>query len=142
MSRVRWFMLALLFFATTINYLDRIVFSVLIPVIRKELDISDQYCYAINGAFQAAYTVGYVFMGRLDRVGTRWATRYRSPGGRLPLPCIALAERDEPGILARHVGPRRSGNPLAAIKSVAEWFPKRDRALATGIFNAGANVAS
>ena len=63
LSRFRWYVCALLFAATTINYLDRIVFSVLIPVIRQEMHISDLHYGYINGAFQAAYTVGFIFMG-------------------------------------------------------------------------------
>src|SRR5258708_34149978 len=68
----RWYILALIFFATTINYLDRIVFSFLIPIIRDDLHLStEQYGY-INGAFQIAYTVGFIIMGSfVDRFGTR-----------------------------------------------------------------------
>src|SRR5215212_322779 len=72
LQRARWWVLSLLFIATTINYLDRIVFSVLVPVIREELHLTtEQYGY-INGAFQIAYTIGFLAMGKLiDKFGTR-----------------------------------------------------------------------
>src|SRR5712691_7252726 len=71
-AAVRWRVLALLFFATTINYLDRIVFSVLIPVIRKEMHLSDQDYGNLTGAFQIAYTIGFLLAGKfIDRFGTR-----------------------------------------------------------------------
>jgi ACS family hexuronate transporter-like MFS transporter len=133
-----------LFFATTINYLDRIVFSVLIPVIREEMHISPQQYGWVNGSFQFAYTIGFLFMGKLiDKYGTRigyavsiawWslaAAGHALAGGVLSL-----------GVWRAVLGLGESGNFPAAIKSVAEWFPKKDRAFATGIFNAGSNVAS
>src|SRR5215510_12870827 len=72
MARARWWILTLLFLATTINYLDRIVFSVLIPVIRQEMHIGDQEYGYINSAFQLLYTFGFLFAGNLiDRWGTK-----------------------------------------------------------------------
>ena len=72
LSAVRWRILALLFFATTINYLDRILFSVLIPVIRDEIHLSDQGYGNLTGAFTIAYTVGFPLAGKfIDRFGTR-----------------------------------------------------------------------
>lgn len=144
MSRVRWWILALIFFATTINYLDRIVFSVLIPVIRKDLDLNDQDYGLVNGAFQAAYTVGFLFMGKLvDRYGTRIG--YAVSIAWWSLAAMLHATAKTTMMLAgwrAMLGMGESGNFPAAIKGVAEWFPKRDRAFATGIFNAGTNVAS
>lgn len=142
--RARWGILALLFFATTINYLDRIVFSVLIPVIRAEFGFNDIDYGKINAAFQFAYTIGFLFMGRLvDRRGTRF-------GYALSIAWWSLAAAGH--VVANSVlsfsfwramlGLGEAGNFPAAIKSVAEWFPKKDRAFATGIFNAGTNVAS
>lgn len=143
-SRVRWFILSLLFFATTVNYLDRIVFAVLIPEIRKDLHLTDiDYGY-INGAFQLAYTIGFLFMGKfIDFAGTKigylvsilwWsvAAAFHSVAGS----GVAL------GFWRFMLGLGESGNFPSAIKSVAEWFPKKDRAFATGIFNAGTNVAA
>ena len=72
MTSVRWWMLALLFFATTINYLDRIVLSVLSPVILGEMHISKQQYGDITSAFQLTYTFGFIFFGWfIDRFGTR-----------------------------------------------------------------------
>src|SRR4029450_7844561 len=71
-TRVRWVILALLFFATTINYLDRIVFAGLIPGIRKELNLGNEEYGYINGAFQIAYTAGFLVVGKfIDHFGTR-----------------------------------------------------------------------
>jgi len=136
--------LTLLFLITTKNYLDRIVFSVLIPVIRDDLDVStEQYSY-ITAAFQLAYTVGFLFMGKLiDRLGTRlgyavsivwWSTAA----------CLHALARTafQMGLWRAILGLGEAGNFPAAIKAVAEWFPKKDRAFATGVFNAGSNVAS
>jgi ACS family hexuronate transporter-like MFS transporter len=144
MTRVRWWILALVFFATTVNYLDRILFSVLIPVIREELHISNEAYGHINASFQMTYTVGFLFMGKfVDRVGTRigymasliwWsiaAALHAFSAGVMSL-----------GFWRGMLGIGESGNFPAAIKVVAEWFPKKDRAFATGIFNAGTNVAS
>jgi ACS family hexuronate transporter-like MFS transporter len=144
MTRVRWWILALLFAATTINYLDRILFSVLIPVIRQEMHINDQQYGYLNGAFQIAYTIGFLFAGKLiDRFGTRIG--YSVALVWWSLAAMAHAAAATSGALAfwrAMLGLGESGNFPAAIKSVAEWFPKKDRAFATGIFNAGSNVAS
>lgn len=144
MSNARWVVLAMLFFATTINYLDRIVFSVLIPVIRQELHINDTDYGLVNMAFQITYMIGFLFMGKLiDRVGTRIgysvAIAWWSAAAVLHAAAkSALGLSFWRGML----GLGESGNFPAAIKAVAEWFPKKDRAFATGIFNAGSNVAS
>ncbi len=143
-SRVRWIILSLLFLATTVNYLDRIVFAVLIPTIREDLHLSDlQYGY-INGAFQLAYTVGFLFMGKfIDWAGTKagyllsiawWSVA----AGLHALTGSGLAL----GVWRFLLGLGEAGNFPSAIKSVAEWFPRKDRAFATGIFNAGTNVAA
>jgi len=144
MTRVRWYILALLFFATTVNYLDRIVISVLISVIRNDIHISDEQYGFVNGAFMIAYTVGFLFMGKLiDRYGTKigyaiailwWSVA--AAGHALTRSAVGL------GMWRGLLGLGEAGNFPAAIRSVAEWFPKKDRALATGIFNAGTNVAS
>ena len=143
-TNIRWWVLSLLFFATTINYLDRIAFSVLIPVIRVDLHIDDIMYGRINGAFQIFYAAGFIFMGKfIDRYGTRigysvsvffWSVA----AGLHALSSSAI----NLGMWRGMLGVAESGNFPAAIKSVAEWFPKKDRAFATGIFNAGSNVAS
>lgn len=144
MSRVRWWVVALLFLATVICYLDRIVFSFLAPEIRRDIHFTPEVYGYMTGAFQIAYMVGFIFAGRwIDRVGTRlgfavavflWSIAAALHGvarGALSL-----------GFWRAMLGLSESGNFPAAIKSVAEWFPAKDRALATGIFNAGANVAA
>jgi ACS family hexuronate transporter-like MFS transporter len=142
--RVRWLILGLLFFATTVNYLDRIVLAVLIPEIRKELSLDNiDYGY-INAAFQAAYLVGFLFMGKfIDWAGTKIgylaSMAFWSVAGALHATAgsgVAL------GFWRLMLGLGESGNFPSAIKTVAEWFPKKDRAFATGIFNAGTNVAA
>jgi ACS family hexuronate transporter-like MFS transporter len=144
MTRIRWWMLALVFFATTINYLDRIVFSVLIPVIRQEMHLNDKQYGYVNGAFMIAYTVGFLVMGRfIDRFGTRIGYAVAIAWWSLAACFHALARTPIGlGFWRSMLGLGESGNFPAAIKSVAEWFPKKDRAFATGIFNAGTNVAS
>jgi MFS transporter, ACS family, hexuronate transporter len=144
MTRVRWWILLLLFFATTINYLDRIVFSVLIPVIRKDLGLTDQGYGYLTGAFQIAYTVGFLVMGKLiDRFGTRIGYAVSIAWWSIAAACHAFARTPLGlGFWRGMLGLGEAGNFPAAVKSVAEWFPKKDRALATGLFNAGTNVAS
>lgn len=144
MARARWWILTLLFLATTINYLDRIVFSVLIPVIREEMHIGDQEYGYINSAFQLLYTIGFLFAGNfIDRWGTKlgygvsivwWSLA--AAGHALAHGAISLS------FWRAMLGIGESGNFPAAIKAVAEWFPKKDRAFATGLFNSGATVSS
>ncbi|MCS7026709.1 MAG: MFS transporter [Bryobacteraceae bacterium] len=144
MTSTRWVVLAMLFFATTINYLDRIVFSVLIPVIRQELSLNDEQYGLVNMAFQVAYMIGFLFMGKLiDRVGTRLGYAISVIWWSIAAMLHATA-RSALGLSfwRAMLGLGESGNFPAAVKAVAEWFPKQDRAFATGIFNAGTNVAS
>lgn len=137
-------MLALLFFATTVNYLDRIVFSFLAPEIREEIHFTPQVYGYVTGAFQIAYMVGFLFAGRwIDRVGTRIGYAVAVFLWSIAAALHALARSAFGlGFWRAMLGLSESGNFPAAIKSVAEWFPAKDRALATGIFNAGANVAA
>jgi ACS family hexuronate transporter-like MFS transporter len=143
-TRVRWRILALVFFGTTLNYLDRIALGVLVPVIRNDLHITEREYGFLTGAFQIAYTVGFLFAGKfVDVVGTRigylvallwWSIAAAAHG--LAGSVAAL------GVWRFLLGLGESGNFPAAIKCVAEWFPVRDRAFATGIFNAGTNVGA
>ena len=140
----RWRVVALLFFATTINYIDRQVLGILAPELQELFNWSESDYGFIIMAFQAAYAIGLITMGGiLDRIGTR--TGY----------VIAMAVWSLAGMLhaaARSVisfasvrfilGLGQAANFPAAVKSVAEWFPKRERALATGLFNAGSNVGA
>ncbi|MEK7408196.1 MAG: MFS transporter [Acidobacteriota bacterium] len=144
MSYVRWWTLALLFFATTICYLDRIVLSFLAPVIRQEIHLPEETYGYVTGAFQFAYMIGFLFAGKfIDRYGTRLGYAVAITWWSIAAALHAVAASAlSLGFWRAMLGLGEAGNFPAAIKSVAEWFPKKDRAFATGIFNAGANVAS
>ena len=143
-TNVRWWILSLVFFATTVNYLDRILLSVLIPVIREDLHITDQQYGNVQACFQFAYTIGFLFMGKfIDKAGTRIGYLVSLVWWSIAAALHALAGRVfARGFWRAVLGRGEAGNFPAAIKSVSEWFPQKDRAFATGIFNAGTNVAS
>ncbi|HTL29356.1 MAG TPA: MFS transporter [Tepidisphaeraceae bacterium] len=143
-GRYRWVICALLFFATTINYVDRAVLGVLAPTLRTEIGWNDQHYGYINSAFTLAYAIGYLFAGWLiDRIGTRLGFAFSLIVWSLAAAGHALARTAFGFGVARFaLGIGESGNFPAAIKTVAEWFPKKERALATGIFNAGSNVGA
>jgi ACS family hexuronate transporter-like MFS transporter len=140
----RWVICGLLFFATTINYLDRQVLGILAPVLQTSIGWNEiEYGYIVT-AFQAAYAVGLLAMGPfLDRVGTRFGYGLAVVVWSLAGMGAALARSAFGFGMARFaLGLGESANFPAAIKAVAEWFPRRERALATGIFNAGTNVGA
>lgn len=140
----RWVICALLFFATTINYMDRQVLGLLAPFLQKSIGWNEiQYGYIVT-AFQAAYAVGLLLMGGLiDRLGTRLGYALSIAVWSLSAMGHALANSVLGfGIARAMLGLGESGNFPAAIKTVAEWFPKKERALATGIFNSGTNVGA
>ena len=166
----RWVVCALLFFGTTINYIDRQVIGILKPTLVQEFGWQDERIYAsIEFTFQLAYAIGLLLAGRvMDKLGTRrgfaiavvvWsiaavghATADAFPWLRLPtvnldpntgLSLVLLSGAAAGFALMRFLlGLGEAGNFPAAIKTVAEWFPKRERALATGIFNSGTNVGA
>ncbi len=144
MGRCRWSICALLFFATTINYIDRTVLGILAPDLQKSLHFGDEAYGSIVAAFQAAYALGLVtFGGIMDRVGTRRGLAGAIVFWSLASMGHALARSAAGFGVARFaLGLGESGNFPAAIKTVALWFPKQERALATGIFNAGSNVGA
>lgn len=144
MTRVRWWILTLLFLATTINYLDRIAFGFLIPEIRKEMHIDDRTYGNLTFSFELAYTIGFLIMGKfIDKFGTRLGYAAAIVWWSAAALLHALARTPVSfGIYRALLGVGEAGNFPAAIKGVAEWFPKKDRAFATGVFNAGANVGS
>jgi MFS transporter, ACS family, aldohexuronate transporter len=140
----RWTICALLFFAATINYIDRQVIGILKPTLKAELGW-DEIAYSnVVFWFQAAYALGFILMGRLmDRLGTRRGFSLAVAFWSLAAMAHALASSVLTFSFARFgLGLGESGNFPASIKTVAEWFPKKERALATGIFNAGTNVGA
>jgi ACS family hexuronate transporter-like MFS transporter len=143
-GRYRWTICALLFMATTINYMDRQVLGLLAPLLQKDIGWSQLQYSQIVVAFQVAYAIGLLGFGRLiDTLGTRF-----SYAGAMAFWSAAAMLHALVGSVAGFAGVRfllglgESGNFPSAIKAVAEWFPKRERALATGIFNAGANAGA
>lgn len=143
-SERRWRVCALLFFATTINYMDRQVLGILAPDLQRIIGWNElQYGYIVT-AFQAAYAVGLLIMGSvIDRIGTRRGYAVAIGIWSLSAMGHALARTAFGFGIARFMlGLGESGNFPAGIKTVAEWFPKKERALATGIFNSGSNVGA
>jgi ACS family hexuronate transporter-like MFS transporter len=141
-GRVRWGICALLFFATTINYVDRSVLGILAPTLRTEIGWTDLEYGRISAAFTLAYAIGFLFAGWfMDRFGTRLGYALSLIVWSVAAAAHALAFTPFGFGVARFaLGLGESGNFPAAIKTVAEWFPRRERAFATGVFNAGSNV--
>lgn len=140
----RWWIAALLFFATTINYVDRQVLGILAPQLQTQLGWSEvDYGYIVT-AFQVSYAIGLLIAGRLvDYFGTRRGFSVAIFGWSLAAIGHALASSALGFGLARlALGISEAGNFPAAIKTVAEWFPRKERALATGIFNSGSNIGA
>ncbi len=140
----RWVICGLLFLATTINYVDRGVFGVLEPELQKTIGWTATQFGDINAAFNVAYAIGFLFFGRLiDRVGTRWGYAVSLAFWSIAAAGHALARTPLGFGIARFcLGLGEAGNFPAAVKTTAEWFPRRERALATGLFNAGSNVGA
>ena len=166
----RWEVCALLFFATTINYVDRQIIGILKPTLVAEFGWRDERIYAaIVFTFQLAYAIGLLVSGRvMDKVGTRagftlavvlWsiaAMGHAAADGMpwLSLPTVNLDATTGLSVVMLSgaaagfalmrfgLGLGEAGNFPASIKTVAEWFPKKERALATGIFNSGTNVGA
>ena len=143
-SGYRWRICALLFFATTINYIDRQVLGVLAPYLQSIIGWNEiQYGYIVT-SFQAAYAVGLLVAGGvIDRLGTRIGYAISISIWSLAAMSHALVQSVIGFAAARFaLGLGEAGNFPAAIKTVAEWFPRKERALATGIFNSGSNVGA
>jgi len=142
MSNYRWVICGLLFFATTINYVDRQVLGFLAPTLQRSIGWNEAGYGWIVTSFQAAYAISLLVIGRvIDRIGTRkgfsvaiiiWSIA--AMGHALARSAIGF------GVARFGLGLGEGGNFPAAIKTVAEWFPKKERALATGVFNAGSNL--
>src|SRR5215203_7048604 len=138
----RWFIVVLLFFATSINYLDRQIIGLLKPVLQKEFNWTETDFANIVIAFTAAYAIGLLLSGRLiDKIGTKLGYTIMviiwSIAGMLH--AIARSAFGF-GVARVGLGLGEAGNYPAAVKAVAEWFPKKERALATGFFNAGTSI--
>lgn len=175
MTRYRWVICAMLFFATTVNYLDRQVLSLLQPMLEEEFHWTDNDYGTITAIFSLFYAISMLFAGRfIDWMGTRkgyaWSIAVWSAGAALHALCGVLTDKwvglpDADALRAVAAGTDlaatismvsvtffiiarcvlalgEAGNFPAAIKATAEYFPKKDRAFATGIFNSGANVGA
>src|SRR5919205_632678 len=143
-GRYRWLICALLFFATTVNYVDRLVFGILGPELQKQFGWTAKDYTDIVFWFEVAYAIGLLGAGRvLDWIGTRAGYAISLTWWSLASILHAFMASVAGFSVARFLlGLGESGNFPAAIKTVAEWFPKKERALATGIFNAGSNVGA
>ena len=140
----RWRIVALLFFATTINYLDRQVLGILAPGLQKEFFWTESDYGLIIAAFQAAYAIGLLTTGRLlDKIGIRLGYTLAIVIWSLAGMLHAAAGSAISFAVARFgLGLGESANFPAAVKTVGEWFPQKERALATGLFNSGSNIGA
>ena len=143
-GRYRWVICALLFAATTINYMDRQLIGILKPLLQNELGWSETDYGHIVLAFQAAYAVGLLLAGSaVDRIGTHRGFSIAIALWSLAAMAHALTRSLSGFIAARFaLGLGESAHFPVAIKTVAEWFPRSERALATGLFNAGATLGA
>jgi ACS family hexuronate transporter-like MFS transporter len=143
-GRYRWVIVAMLFAATAINYIDRQMIGVLKPTLQGEFGWSERDFANIVFWFQLAYAVGYLSFGKIvDVLGARlgyavaiviWTVSHMAHGLATSITTFAMARFG--------LGVGESGNFPAGIKAVTEWFPQRERAYAIGLFNAGANVGA
>lgn len=143
-GKYRWTICGLVFFATTINYIDRNVISFLKSTFTEQLHWTDGDYANIEIIFKVFYAFGMFGAGRvIDKLGTKigylLATLLWSIAGI----CTAFVNTVTGFAVVRGaLGVTESGNFPSAIKTMAEWFPKKERALATGIFNSGANIGA
>ncbi|RYE19029.1 MAG: MFS transporter [Sphingobacteriales bacterium] len=140
----RWVVVALLFFATSINYLDRQVLSYLKPTLEKEFGWDDITYGYINMVFILSYAVGLLLSGRvIDKIGTKLGYTISITVWSIAAMLHALA-RGAVGFMAARglLGLGEAGNFPAAIRTIAEWFPKKERAFATGLMNSGTNIGA
>jgi ACS family hexuronate transporter-like MFS transporter len=141
-GNVRWTVCAMLFAATSINYIDRQVLGLLAPLLQHDIGWTNlQYSYIVS-AFQIAYAIGLVLAGRMvDKLGTRIGYAIIMGVWSLSAMSHALARTVLEFATARFfLGLGEAGNFPAGLKATAEWFPQRERSLATGIFVAGTSV--
>ena len=140
----RWVVCGLLFFATTINYIDRQILSLLKPILDEQLHWTNAEFGLVNSAFQGAYGVSLLIFGWLiDKYGTKIGYAISIAAWSLAAMGHALVGSVGGFLWARvALGLGEGGNFPAAIKATAIWFPKKERALATSLFNSGANVGA
>ena len=162
-GKYRWTICALLFFATTVNYLDRQVLSLLAPSLSTEFGWSNTDYANIAAAFQFVYAISMLFAGRVvDKIGTKaayvvaicvWSLGALMHAASVPMGEAAVKVLGLFGVVAvpsilgfmisrAVLAVGEAGNFPAAIKATAEYFPKKERSFATGIFNSGANVGA
>ena len=143
-GKYRWTICALVFFATTINYLDRQVISLLKDSLETEFSWTETDYSNIVIAFQLAYAIGLLMAGRIiDKVGTKIGYAVATTLWSVAAMAHALVHSTFGfGVARAALGVTEAGNFPAAIKATAEWFPKKERALATGIFNSGSNIGA
>jgi ACS family hexuronate transporter-like MFS transporter len=149
-GRQRWTICALIFAATTINYLDRNVLGLLKPVLSSAgvfgaLKADQELNYStVVICFQIAYAAGLLLAGRIiDKIGTKKGYAYSLIGWSIAAMGHAFGHQTWSfGFWRAALGVTESGNFPAANKAIAEWFPKKERALATGLYNSGANVGA
>ena len=144
MTNYRWTICSLVFFATTINYLDRQVISLLKPILEKEFNWSESDYSNIVAAFQLAYAFGMLGVGSIiDKIGSKLGYAISLILWSIASIMHAFASSTFGfGVARAALGATEAGNFPAAIKVVAEWFPKKERAFATGIFNSGTNIGA
>jgi ACS family hexuronate transporter-like MFS transporter len=142
--KLRWYICGLLFFATTINYIDRQVLGLLKPIISRELHWTEADFGWIISAFQAAYAIMMPLAGRLvDWIGPKRGYAIAVVFWSLAAMSHSLARSVLQFAMARFaLGLGESANFPAALRTVADWFPQQERALATGIFNSGTNIGA
>jgi len=143
-TNYRWVVVVLLFFATTINYLDRQVIGLLKPTLEKQFAWTESDYGDIVMAFSAAYAIGLLLFGSfIDKIGTKLGYTFSLVVWSVAAMLHAVVKSTFGfGVVRSLLGLGEAGNFPAAIKTVAEWFPKRERAFATGIFNSGANIGA
>jgi ACS family hexuronate transporter-like MFS transporter len=143
-GKYRWTICGLIFFATTINYIDRSVISFLKSTFTEQLGWTDGDYANVEITFKVFYAIGMIGAGRIiDKLGTKIGYGLFTCLWSLAGICTSLVNSVLGFQIVRGaLGVTESGNFPAAIKTVAEWFPKKERALATGIFNSGANIGA
>jgi ACS family hexuronate transporter-like MFS transporter len=143
-GKTRWVMLSLVFFATTLNYIDRAALGVMQPVLAKAMNWTSQDYANINFWFQVGYAIGFALQGRfIDKVGVRLAFALAVGLWSIAAGAHGLAASAVGFMVCRFfLGLAEAANYPACVKTTRLWFPSSERAMATGIFNAGTNVGA